>query len=613
MDLSCAQKDAINHIQGPALVLAVPGAGKTTVLLHRTAKLIEDHKVKASRILSITFSKAASIDMKERFNRDYPSIGQGVDFSTIHSLAFTIVRDYAVKNNIRLMLIESSKSKISKTQLLRDLYYSYNNKAISEEKMDTLNSNISYVKNMLLGPEEIKTDVEGFRHIFKAYENFKLEEGLIDFDDMLTICLKALREDGQILSKYRNKYDYIQVDEAQDTSKVQIEIINLLASPKNNLFIVADDDQSIYGFRGAYPDELFKFKSKYKSSKIFYMEKNYRSTEEIVKLSKDFISQNKKRYRKDIYTDKKSKDKVRLIKTKNLRDQYEFLVEDLKRIDDLETTAILYRNNLSSIGIIDVLDKNNISFSTRDTNLKFFNHFIIRDIVNFFTLAKNPSDVFAFEKIYYKMKGFISRKQLNYIKGENYQESVFQRLLSLPDLNGFYRNNFNELEGDFSRLNKLNFRSGVEFVKYELEYMSHLEDYSHKFGQNMTSIKNILELIQVIGNDSRGIDDFLERIDHLEAIVKSKSSGVNLSTLHGSKGLEFDNVYIVDLIEGSFPSQSVVDRYNKGELDQYEEERRLMYVGMTRAKKNLNLITSRDRSSLYGQSEFIEEIKDFLD
>lgn len=613
MKLSKSQKEAIDHLDGPALILAVPGAGKTTVLMHRINNLICKHDIHPRSILSITFSKASCKDMEERFSSLYPDI-KGVGFSTIHSFAYRIIRDYAISNSFLYTLIESNKSPVNKYSLLRELYYKHNKKPITEDKLDSLINEIGFVKNMIYTDleiqEEYKSSINNFYNIFSDYEQIKLEKNLIDFDDMLTFSLDILKSDGQLLEKYRKLYPYIQVDEAQDTSKAQIEIIKLLAYPNNNLLIVADDDQSIYGFRGAYPDELFNFEKIYKNSKIFYMEDNFRSTKSIVHITNNFIGQNTIRFKKNIKSNSQIETPINLTKVRNLDKQYSFLIKDLAGVEDYNKTAILFRNNISSIGIMDALNKNNIPFQNSDTKLRFFNHFIIKDIKNFFELAANPSSFSHFEKIYYKMKGFISKKQMQEIAAVDYKNSVFQRLLNIKGINSFYQNNFYDLEMEFDRLAKSSFKEGISIIEYNLEYNEYLRDSAKRFGQTYESLKNILSLIKIIGKDSSNLYEFLDRLDELQGLAKNKTSdGIVLSTIHSAKGLEFDNVYIVDLLKDEFPNSKSIEDYQNNDIKEYEEERRLLYVAMTRAKNKLTLIVPGNKTPLFEASVFVDEIR----
>lgn len=599
MNLSEEQKKAISHIKGPALVLAVPGAGKTTVLIHRTANLILNEGISPEKILSITFSRASARDMKERFNNLYGDITNiPVHFSTIHSFAYKLIRDYAYRKRQRYILIEDMKKKLNKVQLLKNIYFSINNDYITEEKLESIINSIGYIKNMLITPDEyvsqFKVDTNNFLEIFNAYESYKKNNSLIDFDDMLTLALDILQEDKYLLEKYRSRYEYIQVDEGQDTSKVQLEIIRTLAHPKNNLFIVADDDQSIYGFRGAYPEGLFQFNKIYKDGKIYYMEENYRSTKNIVNICNRFIKKNTLRFNKDIFTKNPYIEPIKLVKVKNLEEQYTYLMEQLEGIVDYKNTAILYRNNLSVIGIMEALERKGIPFYIKDFKIKFFDHWLVQDIIDFFLLAQDNSNILAFERIYYKMNGFISKVQLNSIKALHYEYSVFDRLLSLPGLNDFYKKNFLSLKLNFKKLSKLKPYEGIDLIEKNLGYGDYLKESHMRFGYSMDSLEIILNYLKIIASNTMDLNGFLARLKYLEYLCshsKDNREGLTLSTVHSAKGLEFDRVYMIDLIDGEFPNGSSIDSFNKGDIAPLEEERRLFYVGMTRAKSYLTLIT----------------------
>lgn len=599
MNLSEEQKKAISHIKGPALVLAVPGAGKTTVLIHRTANLILNEGISPEKILSITFSRASARDMKERFNNLYGDITNiPVHFSTIHSFAYKLIRDYAYRKRQRYILIEDMKKKLNKVQLLKNIYFSINNDYITEEKLESIINSIGYIKNMLITPDEyvsqFKVDTNNFLEIFNAYESYKKNNSLIDFDDMLTLALDILQEDKYLLEKYRSRYEYIQVDEGQDTSKVQLEIIRTLAHPKNNLFIVADDDQSIYGFRGAYPEGLFQFNKIYKDGKIYYMEENYRSTKNIVNICNRFIKKNTLRFNKDIFTKNPYMEPIKLVKVKNLEEQYTYLMDQLEGIVDYKNTAILYRNNLSAVGIMETLERKGIPFYIKDFKIKFFDHWLVQDIIDFFLLAQDNSNILAFERIYYKMNGFISKVQLNSIKALHYEYSVFDRLLSLPGLNDFYKKNFLSLKLNFKKLSKLKPYEGIDLIEKNLGYGDYLKESHMRFGYSMDSLEIILNYLKIIASNTMDLNGFLARLKYLEYLCshsKDNREGLTLSTVHSAKGLEFDRVYMIDLIDGEFPNGSSIDSFNKGDIASLEEERRLFYVGMTRAKSYLTLIT----------------------
>ncbi len=476
--------------------------------------------------------------------------------------------------------------------------------------MESLINNIGYVKNMLISPKSLSPkDLPNFPEIYYEYEEIKRKNNFIDFDDMLTMSLELLKNDPGLLNHYRSLYDFIQLDEGQDTSLVQLEIIRLLAQPKNNLFVVADDDQSIYGFRGAYPDALLNFKDLYPKAKIFLMEENFRSSKEIIRASKNLIDNNMKRFKKDIFTSNSKLRPVKLVRLSKIEDQYKYIVNEILK-NPKEEYAILYRNNLSSIGLINIFEKNSLDFYIKDRNLKFFSHWILTDISNFFSFADDTSNVEVYEKIYYKKKGYISKNQVNYAKKLDPKISVFQRIKSFPDLKPFYLERLNELDFNFNRLKTLKPSEALSFIKYDLGYLDYLKEFSDKFGHSFANLSLILKFLDLISEGLLTREEFFERLDLLRLkCLNSNSSNITLSTIHSAKGLEFDNVFLIDLVDGDFPSQSSIDEAEVSNFKLLEEERRLFYVGMTRAKYNLTLFTvDTIDSSRVETSRFIREI-----
>ena len=617
MNLSKEQEKAANHVRGPALVLAVPGAGKTTVLIHRTVNLILNHNINPARILSITFSRASANDMKKRFINNYSDITSApINFSTIHSFCFSLIREYAYMEKIKYTLIEDNSNQLNKYNLIKQIYLEINKAYITEEKLETLLNSIGYIKNMMITVDEFvkdnKPDIENFKVIYNTYEKYKRDNNLIDFDDMLTTTLEILLNNSYILEKYQSKYDFVQVDEGQDTSKAQMEIIKLISSPKNNLFIVADDDQSIYGFRGAYPKGLFNFNKSYSNGKLFFMEQNYRSSKNIVSVCNQFIKKNTLRYNKNISTENGFVEPISIVKVNSITDQYIYLVDLLKN-RDFSNSCILYRNNLSAIGVIEFLERNSIPFYMRDTNLRFFNHWMVQDIINFMVFAQDTSNIKIYESIYYKKKGYISKKQINYAKTLNYDQSVFDRIMDFPGINSFYKTTLRQLKLDFKRLSNLSPAEAIGFIEDKLEYERYLKENSMKFGYTYDSLKVILYYLKLIANKSNSLDDLLERLSYLKSLChnsKDTKNAITLSTVHSAKGLEFDRVYMIDLVDGDFPSSSSIEAFEKGKFDLIEEERRLFYVGMTRAKYDLSLITM---NSMGGRevkpSRFLSELE----
>ncbi len=433
---------------------------------------------------------------------------------------------------------------------------------------------------------------------------------------MLTLSLNILENNPIILMQCRKRYPYIQVDEGQDTSKVQNRLIKLLAYPKNNLFVVADDDQSIYGFRGATPHELLNFKDiDYPDAKIFFMEENFRSTKTIVDISNKFIQLNKIRFKKNLYTKNEEKEPIKIIKLNDEFEQVEYIINQLKKIEDLSNTAVLFRNNISSVGLIDKLERNNIPFYIKDTKkLYIFKHWVCQDIISFLKLSLDNTDMDSFQRIYYKMNGYISKKSVEYIKSTKPKENIFESLINLPELKNFQKRNYIRLKSDFKYLSKLKAYDAISFIENELEYRGFLIDNSRKYGNSFEYSNTIISILKIIAKETNSINEFLARLDSLAKMLENtrfnKNNAVTLSTIHSAKGLEFESVYIIDLIDGEFPSSSSIEALESNIIEPLEEERRIFYVGITRAKRNLNLITINFKNGeRVLPSRFVQEIE----
>ena len=590
MNLTASQLKAVDHFEGPALVLAVPGAGKTTMILHRTKKLIEKG-VDPKSILTITFSKAQAVDIKMRF------IEMGGDkfvhFSTIHAFCYSIVRDYAKKYGKSLSLIDSNLKK--KYEILRDIYKSVNNTYPTEERVETAISEVGYCKNMMLSPKSFakskRCETDNFVKFFETYEKFKKDKGLIDFDDMINLSYEVLKNDSTILKKYRDRFKFIQLDEGQDTSRSQFQVLKLLAKPNNNLFVVADDDQSIYAFRGANTEELFKLQKEYDDIATFYMEENFRSTKNIVNIANIFISQNEKRFEKTVITNNPFDKPVNIIKLKEPKDQYEFIEKELEK--DKGDIAVLYRNNLSSIGLVEYFERKNYSFNIKDKKTKFFSHFITRDILDILNFSRDLSDIDLYEKFYFKLKGYISKRHIEYLK-RNRGKNVFNILKNYPDLPSYYHKNINGLLVGFKKIARVDVYEAIDYIDKEMGYGDYLRENAKRFMETESTLNEYLYYLKLIAKSTKSLDLFIGRLKELEYdLLKAKDAGAKLtfSTIHSAKGLEFSRVFVVDLYEGTLPSTSSIEDLRE-DPELYEEERRLFYVAMTRAKKELYLMYS---------------------
>lgn len=614
VNFSKDQVDVIFHKDGPSLVLAVPGAGKTTVLIARLATLIYYYNIEPSSILSITFSRFAALNMKKRYSKLLNNIsGKEPKFSTIHSFSYNLINNYSKKRNISYSLIESDKLH-SKNSIIKNIYKEVEGFNLTDDKLEDILTGIGYIKNMMMPIDDYKSySIPSFKEIFKRYEDYKKTNNLIDFDDMLTLALDILNKNPDICNFYQNQYKYIQVDEGQDTSLVQYEIIKKISSPLNNLLVVADDDQSIYEFRGASPEFLLDFKSHFPNSKILNMSLNYRSSKTIVNLSDLFIAQNKIRYEKKLIPSKKNTSNININILKSPEKQYDCILEN---IVDPNSTAILFRNNISSIPIIDILERNYIPFNIKENNFSFFNNNILKDIICFFKLSINNYDFRTFKNIYYKMKGYISKNCIKYIENNLVDyTSVFSILENNPDYNSFKSKNIRELGFDFIKLSRLKPIDAINYIENNLNYLEYIDKRNEFLGYGKESNLSYLSYIKSIAINCNSILDFLDRIEFLKSILSETNThtdGVFVSTIHSAKGLEFETVFIVDLINGDFPSTNSLKPQSEDKKE-LEEERRLFYVGITRAKETLFLLSYETKNETkISNSLFVNEVRNIL-
>ena len=623
LHLNEQQAAFVRHREGPAALLAVPGSGKTTTMVCRTAALIQSG-VPAERILTMTFTKAAALDMTRRYAELYGRsaetgasdpeaivhAGHLAHFSTIHSFSLHVVKYYCRRRNrpMPVILAESgprtdAAGNPTRTAILTDLYRETVGGRIGEDTLETLSMAISLAKNTMADPQAASASLErgirGFGQIFRAYEQFKKDRRLIDFDDMLTVCHRILSMDKGVLEEIRSRYDYVQVDEAQDSSLVQHAIIDLVAQPKNNIVLIGDEDQSIYVWRGAHPSGLLGFAKRYPGAKIFLMETNYRSRASIVQLADHFIRRNKERTEKHLvagfHAPARCKtgggvedDCIRIRRVKGITEQYATI---RKELDPKQGTAILYRNNRSAYGLADMLDREGIAFSLRDFKDTLFNHWVTRDIRAFLTLMLDPTDRDSFFLVAGRMNAYLSRDVLEQMKALPPAGSIFTQIRKARLLPNFQRMRLEEVEQRFRRLAKLKPHDAIlgllDCVAYEnaIEFASRTQGYSPEF------LEGLIDTLLGIAAHQTSIPAFLARLDSLRGILEAaksperRRSRLTLSTVHSAKGLEFDRVFLVDMVEGEFPSG---DTEETGAAA--EEERRLCYVAITRARHDLQVL-----------------------
>ncbi len=620
------QIQAVTHIKGPALVLSGPGSGKTTVIAARTAYLAMEAGIHSESILTLTFNRAARYEMEHRFNRAFGSeFNKKPCFATLHSFCNRVVRHYERRQGRRFKRIEENEElNDSKRVILKNIYRQINERNINDDQLEDLINEIGLVKNRMLKDfDGISFKTRNFIYIFNAYEDYKRDNLLMDFDDMLTYAYAILNKFPDILMHYKNRYKYIQVDEGQDLSKIQFEILKMLVEPKDgNIFIVADDDQSIYGFRGAEPGYILEIEQLFEGCCLYRLENNYRSSRNIVEISSEFIKRNHRRYHKEHRTDKDYKYDPFIIGAKDETDQQDLIVKIIKEKleeDKNMNIAVLFRNNLSSVTIIDALDRNGINFNVRQNRLYFFNHWLVQDILAFMRFSLNQADSEAFERIYYKMNRFISKSMVEYAFASGYDESVIDGILKFEGLKPYQRKTLIELKIEFKRLAGWNPVKVLEYIENDFRYFDGIREYCEYTGVSIEYLYGLFGIMMTIAHRCESVSLFLARLEELERIVERAGDGkrggnVTLTTLHSSKGLEFDCVIMADLNNMEIPGQYALSRLRKeSDNPEIEEERRLFYVGMTRAREYLYLIWPQVRNGMKEpRSLFIDEMEECL-
>jgi DNA helicase II / ATP-dependent DNA helicase PcrA len=613
--LTDAQREAVVTISGPVALISCPGSGKTTVLVTKIAYIILCKNVDPSRILVTSFSKQSAQDMEDRFCSKFgDKVLEKVNFSTMHSFAFSVFRDYAYKVNMKYSIIEGTDSKITtKNSLLSSFYKKYNSENITEDKLKELSGFISYIKNLMILYKDIdiyadQFPVPNFKEIYKDYEDAKREYTenisnekirLLDFDDMLSMCYFALNKNPKLLEEYRASYDYFMIDEAQDTSKIQNAISKLISYPTYNLCIVGDHRQSIYSWRGAVVDELTNFKKNYPNAKMLFMDENFRSTKSIVNVSSEFIKKNNQGLNRDMFTFNETGEPIEFISTLNELNETEYVISILKKEKNLRENAIIYRNNISAIPIIEALTQEDIPFYIKDEIPTFFNHWITKDIINFFDFAENLWCIEYFETIYYKIRSYVQKKDVQalYLEISNINDSarkitVFDMLLQNPNYES-KKKHLLAFRDKFKELYKMKPKAAIEYIEIELNYRAYLKEYAKKFNYSMESIDVMLASLKAIANNLTSLSEFKDKLGELKTeMIKSKKNkeinAVTLITAHGAKGLEWDQVLIIQT--QNLPSRDSIEKSKAGDGSALSEEARLMFVAITRARKKLHLL-----------------------
>lgn len=615
--LNQQQKEAVQSTKGPVLLLAVPGSGKTTVLVTRLGYMIYCKNIPPESILTVTYTVAATKDMSERFAvRFGEDMAKRLEFRTINGICARIIQYYG--RRIGKTPFELVKDEKATTGMLIRICQDHGMGYPTESDLKNVRTLITYIKNMMLNEEELQKLEEELdiriAGIYREYCRQMREQKLMDYDDQMLYAYNMLRKDPGVLAYFQNRYPYICVDEAQDTSKIQHAIIALLAAGTGNLFMVGDEDQSIYGFRAAYPEALLSFEKKHPGAKVLLMEENFRSNAKIVEAADKFIQKNTLRHEKHMRAAREAGADIREISLKSRKAQYVYLMkaaqecttemagmsgseEHRGRADASVTeTAVLYRDNECAIPLIDLLERKNIPYRMRNADLSFFTHRTVLDVQNIIRFAMDPKDTELFMQIYYRLKLFFNKKDaLRYAQiSQEKDMEVLDAALKYGNLEKYQEDNIRNLKRQMVRILNM---PGDEAVNQILTYMGY-QDYLKKMGMNA----NKLETVKLIGSRVESPEKLLERLEELRTIIQEKVSDKDcpfiLSTMHASKGLEYDTVYLLDVMDGILPEKVLANprTASKEELETYEEERRLFYVGVTRAKNQLNVFTTNKSS-----------------
>lgn len=604
MQFNNSQLKAVKHKTGPMLVIAGPGSGKTTVLTARIRNLIEEYSVNPANILVITFTKAAANEMKSRFN-NMMGRSTNVTFGTFHAVFFMILRaaynysvDSIIKEDVRQNII---KQAIERSRLepddLNEMVSNITGE-ISRVKTETIDINAYYSASC---PEE------EFRDIYKYYVKTLKKMGLIDFDDMLLYCHELLTTRRDILAKWQQKYQYILIDEFQDINKIQYDIIKLLAKPQDNLFIVGDDDQSIYGFRGSKPEIMLNFDKDYPDTDKVILDTNYRSTGNIVSAAGKVIAHNKVRFAKNINTVNDPGDKVDIIEFNTQAEEYEKIIDNIRKESasggNYSDNAVLFRTNSTAAGFVRKLVEYSVPFVTRDGVPNVFEHWIARDVITYMNIAMGSRKRSDFLQIINRPKRYIGRDYLTDA------EISFDNLEKYYEDKNWMIERVDRLKYDILAMASMSPYAMINYLRKGVGYDGYLDEYAQSHNMQVRELYDVMDELMESARNFKTFNEWFAYIDEYGTKLREsyaamdKQNAVILTTMHCSKGLEYPVVYIIDANEEITPHKKAVF------VPEIEEERRMFYVAMTRAKRRLNIYYARKRYNKEIEvSRFVKEI-----
>ena len=614
MKINREQEEAIKHKNGPCMVLAPPGSGKTHIVTNRTKCLIEEHHVPAEEILVITFTRYAAREMKERFNELSGGMHQGVTFGTFHGVFYGILKCiYGITN--KNLLSEADANRLLR-EVLNTIYIeSIPDVEDEEELVKELQQEIGLVKNGLYSLKQFHSKhltQEEFSEVFRTYEKEKKQLKYFDFDDMLVQCYALFKKRPDILKQWQQKFKYILIDEFQDINSVQYEVIRMIAAPENNIFVVGDDDQSIYGFRGAHPGLMFHMKKEFSNLKIINLSMNYRSTGSIVSASSRVILHNESRFHKRIMSNREQGHPVSIQICKDEMDESKYVVDqiqnDLNAGKKAGNIAVLYRASIQARLLTEILSEHQIPFEMKEHIPNFYTHFVIRDLISYMKLASGKRDRYLFLQVMNRPVRYIARNCLE-------EEQVdFEQIRKYYFDKEWMQDIIDQFDVDLRMMENMAPYAAVQYILKRVGYLEFLKNYSQEnnipweqlehvikeFEERCKPFKNIDELCQHIETYTKELEEQKKSQTGLKAGSKDK---VQLLTMHASKGLEFESVYLIHANEGETP-------YMKAESkSDLEEERRMFYVAMTRAKSKLTITYIQEKNGKQtSPSRFVNEL-----
>ena len=609
MEMNEAQKQAVAHKDGPMMVLAGPGSGKTFTIIQRIRWMIERYFINPADILVITFTKAAANEMKERFCKMMGDRKLPVTFGTFHAVFFMILK-YAYHYKASDIVREDQKFQFMK-QLAAKMRLDY------EDENDFISSvlgEISMVKNSDIRVENyysVNCGEDVFRRIFEAYHQFLHSNHLIDFDDMLVYCKELFQQRKDILAGWQKRFPYILIDEFQDINQVQYDVVKMLAGEKKNLFIVGDDDQSIYRFRGARPEIMMHVEKDFPEIKKIVLDVNYRCPKEVVKLSLQLIANNKVRFPKEIRAAAGADGMVRNLSFSYQKDQDEYLAKEIRRLykngKSYNDMVVLFRTNLQPRLLMEYFMRYNIPFRTKESIPNIYDHWIAKDILCYIRIALGSRQRSDFLQIMNRPKRYLSRESLPF---ETVAFDVWEDYYKEAD---WMVQRLEKLQMDLKVIGGMKPYSAINYIRKGVDYEEYLREIAQVRKIDYEEMIEILDELMLSAKEFTSYEAWFLHMEDVkrELMIQQKQDpgeAVTLSTFHGVKGLEYDHVFITDVNEGMIP-------YRKSVLEaDIEEERRLFYVGVTRTKKELTLchcgqINNREMLPSRFLGEFFGETK----